>query len=42
MLLAFGNSVGAFKMNKLFVKLSKYSFGVQQIEYLGHMVSGDG
>jgi len=28
-------------MNKLFVKLSKCSFGLQQIEYLGHIVSGD-
>lgn len=30
------------QQNKLFVKLSKCSFGAEEVEYLGHMVSGDG
>ncbi|GAU37387.1 hypothetical protein TSUD_22610 [Trifolium subterraneum] len=34
--------LGVLQENTLFIKLSKCSFGVMEIEYLGHMVTGQG
>jgi hypothetical protein len=34
--------LGMLQDNTLFVKLSKCSFGVLEIEYLGHVVTGQG